>query len=38
VPGIHPTMSAVLTSCTQCHSQIHGSDLPSQMGRGVMTR
>ena len=38
LPGIHPTMSAVLTSCTQCHSQIHGSDLPSQMGRGVMIR
>jgi len=38
VAGIHPTMSTLLTSCTQCHSQIHGSDLPSQMGREVLTR
>ena len=36
--GIHPTMSTLITSCTQCHSQIHGSDLPSQMGGGVLTR
>jgi len=36
--GIHPAMSTLITSCTQCHSQIHGSDLPSQMGRGVLTR
>jgi len=36
--GVHPTSSTLLTSCTQCHSQIHGSDLPSQMGRGVLTR
>lgn len=34
----HPSMSTLLTSCTQCHSEIHGSDLPSQMGRGNMTR
>ena len=38
VPGMHPTLPSLLTSCTQCHSQIHGSDLPSQMGRGVLTR
>jgi len=38
VAGIHPTSSTLLTSCTQCHSQIHGSDLPSQMGREVLTR
>lgn len=38
VAGLHPTMSTFLTSCTQCHSQIHGSDLPSQLGRDVLTR
>ena len=34
----HPTMLTLITSCTQCHGQIHGSDLPSQMGRGNLTR
>ncbi|MCK5009401.1 MAG: hypothetical protein KAS98_02865, partial [Deltaproteobacteria bacterium] len=28
--GSHPSMSSFVTSCTQCHSQVHGSDLPSQ--------
>jgi DmsE family decaheme c-type cytochrome len=36
--GSHPTLNAFLTSCTQCHSQVHGSDLPSQLGRGGLTR
>jgi DmsE family decaheme c-type cytochrome len=36
--GLHPSVPAFLTSCTQCHSQIHGSDLPSQLGRDVLTR
>jgi len=34
----HPSMPALMTACTQCHGQIHGSDLPSQMGRGTLTR
>jgi len=38
MPGVHPSMSSLATSCTQCHSQVHGSDLPSQMGRDVLTR
>ncbi|MBI4469987.1 MAG: DmsE family decaheme c-type cytochrome [Acidobacteria bacterium] len=29
---------AFLTRCTQCHQQIHGSDLPSNSGRGRLTR
>lgn len=37
-PGSAPTLSAMLTSCTQCHAEIHGSDLPSQLGRGALTR
>jgi DmsE family decaheme c-type cytochrome len=36
--GSHPTLSTFLTSCTQCHSQVHGGDLPSQLGRGGLTR
>ena len=36
--GSAPTLSAMLTSCTQCHAEIHGSDLPSQLGRGALTR
>jgi hypothetical protein len=31
----------MLTKCTQCHSMIHGSDLPSQEisnGGGALTR
>ncbi len=36
--GSHPTLSSMLTSCTQCHSQIHGSDLYSQLGKGGLTR
>ncbi len=34
----HPSMPTLLTSCSQCHSQVHGSDLPSQMGEGNLTR
>jgi DmsE family decaheme c-type cytochrome len=29
---------AFYTRCTDCHSQIHGSDLPSQSGKGNFTR
>jgi DmsE family decaheme c-type cytochrome len=29
---------AVYTRCSDCHSQIHGSDLPSPSGRGNFTR
>ena len=36
--GSHPTLSSMMTSCTQCHSQIHGSDLYSQLGEGGLTR
>ena len=30
--------ASFLTSCTQCHSQVHGSDLPSQVHGGGLTR
>jgi hypothetical protein len=35
--GPHPSVPALLTSCTQCHSAVHGSDLPSQLppGKGL---
>lgn len=36
--GPHPTAAAFLTSCTQCHSRVHGSDLPSQLNRDGLTR
>lgn len=37
--GPQPTMAALLTSCTQCHPQVHGSDLPSQLPPGgALTR
>jgi len=36
--GPHPTAAALLTSCTQCHSQVHGSDLPSQVSGHGLTR
>lgn len=36
--GLHPSMNSLMTSCTQCHSQIHGSDSPSQLGGGGLTR
>ena len=36
--GSHPTLTSMMTSCTQCHSQVHGSDVPSQLGRGALTR
>lgn len=36
--GSHPSLASMMTSCTQCHSQIHGSDLYSQLGKGGLTR
>jgi len=36
--GPHPTMGSLMTSCAQCHSQVHGSDLPSQVRGGGLTR
>jgi len=36
--GPHPSVAVLLTSCSQCHSQIHGSDLPSQLSGGGLTR
>lgn len=36
--GPHPTVPALLTSCTQCHAQVHGSDLPAQLKGGGLTR
>ncbi len=36
--GSHPTVASFLTSCTQCHSQVHGSDLPSQLNGSSLTR
>ena len=36
--GVHPASSALLTSCTQCHSKVHGSDLPSQLNSNGLTR
>ena len=38
IPGSTPSSQALLTSCTQCHSQVHGSDLPSQLGGRGLTR
>lgn len=32
------TKRALFTRCTDCHSQIHGSDLPSASGRGRFTQ
>ncbi len=36
--GRYPKNSAFLTNCTQCHSQVHGSDLPSQVYGSGLTR
>ncbi|MBN2107379.1 MAG: DmsE family decaheme c-type cytochrome [Deltaproteobacteria bacterium] len=36
--GDYPTSGAFLTSCVQCHSAVHGSDLPSQVNGGGLTR
>jgi len=36
--GGHPSMASLMTSCLQCHSQVHGSDLPSQVKGGGLTR
>jgi hypothetical protein len=36
--GSHPTVSSFVSSCTQCHSQVHGSDLPSQVNESGLTR
>lgn len=32
--GTHSWQAGFLTKCTQCHQQVHGSDLPSQAGTG----
>jgi hypothetical protein len=34
----HPSLGVFSGPCTQCHFQVHGSDLPSQMGGGALTR
>lgn len=38
----HPTglvlRAGQYTDCTQCHSQVHGSDIPSNSGRGTFFR
>lgn len=38
----HPTgavvQSAQYTDCTQCHAEIHGTDIPSNSGRGTFFR
>jgi DmsE family decaheme c-type cytochrome len=37
--GTHPELQrAFYTDCTQCHSQIHGSDVPSPNQSGVFAR
>ena len=36
--GGHPTVGTLMTSCAQCHSAVHGSDLPSQVNGGGLTR
>ncbi len=36
--GPHPSNGVFLTSCTHCHSQVHGSDLPSQLDGKGLTR
>ena len=36
--GPHPTAAALMTSCSQCHSAVHGTDLPSQVYGGGLTR
>ncbi len=36
--GPHPSVAAFLTSCTQCHAQVHGSDMPSQLNGTGLTR
>ncbi len=36
--GAHPSNAVFLTRCTQCHSGIHGTDLPSQVSGQGMTR
>ena len=35
---IHPALSSLPASCTQCHSQIHGSDLSSPFLKRGLTR
>ena len=36
--GYFPRNASFLTSCVQCHSQVHGSDLPSQVKGTGLTR
>ncbi|MDX1776635.1 MAG: DmsE family decaheme c-type cytochrome [Desulfobulbales bacterium] len=37
-PVTGETKGAFYTRCTDCHSQIHGTDIPSASGRGNMTQ
>lgn len=36
--SVHESKGAFYTRCTDCHSQIHGTDLPSASGRGGFTQ
>lgn len=36
--GPHPSGAALYTTCTQCHSMVHGSDLPAQINGNSLTR
>jgi DmsE family decaheme c-type cytochrome len=38
IDGNRDLRPALYTNCTQCHSQIHGSDLPSQHRAGALMR
>ncbi len=38
IDGFDWQRSILYTDCTQCHSQIHGSDLPSQQRTGAFLR
>jgi DmsE family decaheme c-type cytochrome len=37
-PSTLESKGAFYTRCTECHSQIHGTDLPSTSGRGLFTQ
>jgi hypothetical protein len=32
------TKQSLFTRCTDCHSQVHGTDLPSPSGQGTFVR
>ncbi|MCP4716114.1 MAG: DmsE family decaheme c-type cytochrome [Deltaproteobacteria bacterium] len=36
--GAHPSSAALMSACTQCHSRVHGTDLPAQLNRNGLTR